>query len=259
LLSGKIDFDTVENDQGDMTVEYNIYCDESCHLEHDNISVMVLGSVWVEAAQALQHAKRLREIKESHGISRHRELKWTKVTQKMYNLYGDVIDYFFDHSGLHFRGVLIPDKSILCHNDFRQDHHTWYYKMMFYLLEQILVPENIYNIYLDIKDTQSFQKCTKLAEVLRNSQYDFQGQMVQRIQPIRSHESEILQLADLLIGAISFANRVENGEIPGTNLGKKQLVSQIRERSGKSLSKTTWLRETKLNLLRWEPTGGEHA
>ena len=26
--------------------EYNFYCDESCHLEHDNSNVMVLGAVW---------------------------------------------------------------------------------------------------------------------------------------------------------------------------------------------------------------------
>ena len=26
--------------------EYNFYCDESCHLEHDDSNVMVLGSVW---------------------------------------------------------------------------------------------------------------------------------------------------------------------------------------------------------------------
>jgi len=25
---------------------YNIYCDESCHLEHDGIPTMVIGAVW---------------------------------------------------------------------------------------------------------------------------------------------------------------------------------------------------------------------
>ena len=25
---------------------YNVYCDETCHLEHDNSNVMVLGAVW---------------------------------------------------------------------------------------------------------------------------------------------------------------------------------------------------------------------
>lgn len=25
---------------------YNVYCDETCHLEHDGINAMVLGAVW---------------------------------------------------------------------------------------------------------------------------------------------------------------------------------------------------------------------
>ena len=25
---------------------YNVYCDESCHLEHDHQNVMALGAVW---------------------------------------------------------------------------------------------------------------------------------------------------------------------------------------------------------------------
>ena len=28
---------------------YNIYCDESCHLEHDHLGVMALGAVWCPA------------------------------------------------------------------------------------------------------------------------------------------------------------------------------------------------------------------
>ena len=83
--------------------------------------------------------------------------------------------------------------------------------------------------------------------------------MVHRVQPIRSHESEILQLVDLLIGAIAFANRVKNGDIPGDNLGKRQIVAQIRKRSDKSLHNTTWLQETKLNLLCWNPSGGRNV
>jgi hypothetical protein len=29
-----------------MNKTYNIYCDESCHLENDKQEVMVLGAVW---------------------------------------------------------------------------------------------------------------------------------------------------------------------------------------------------------------------
>lgn len=26
--------------------EYNIYCDENCHLEHDRQPIMVIGCIW---------------------------------------------------------------------------------------------------------------------------------------------------------------------------------------------------------------------
>jgi hypothetical protein len=234
-------------------MKYNIYCDESCHLEHDHIPVMVLGGVWVETEQVRKHAEQLRYIKSKHGIPGHRELKWTKVTEKQIALYRDVIDYFFDCTELHFRGVLIPDKSILRHEEYNQQHHEWYYKMMFRLLETILIPGNLYNIYLDYKDTRSTEKCHELWNVLKNAKYDHQGTLIHRVQPIRSHESELLQLTDLLIGAIGYANRLAVNDLPGTNQGKRLLVDRIRERSGKSLHETTWLREDKLNLLRWNP------
>lgn len=27
---------------------YNIYCDESCYLEHDGINVMAFGAIWCD-------------------------------------------------------------------------------------------------------------------------------------------------------------------------------------------------------------------
>jgi len=34
-----------------MTNIYNIYCDESCHLENDGEKVMVLGAIWCPRAE----------------------------------------------------------------------------------------------------------------------------------------------------------------------------------------------------------------
>jgi len=31
---------------------YNVYCDESCHLQNDGLSVMVLGAVWCPLEKA---------------------------------------------------------------------------------------------------------------------------------------------------------------------------------------------------------------
>ena len=70
--------------------------------------------------------------------------------------------------------------------------------MYFNLLKVIIDPQQQYNVYLDLKDTRGAAKVRKLHEVLSNAQYDFSRSIVQRIQLVRSHEVELLQLADFL-------------------------------------------------------------
>jgi hypothetical protein len=228
----------------------NIYCDESCHLEHDGQKAMVLGAVWcpLESAQDCSH--RVREIKVSHGLKPDLEIKWTKVSPAGVKLYLDLVDYFFDCSQLGFRGVIIPDKTKLRHEEFGQDHDLWYYKMYFTLLKAIISPDKRYRIYIDIKDTQGTRKVEKLHEVLCNSNYDFRCEIVERVQQIRSEESALIQLADLIIGALSYVNRGLSG-----NAGKEAVVRRVRERSGYRLDRTTLLQEPKLNLLIWRGRG----
>lgn len=98
---------------------FNIYCDESCHLENDNKRLMVLGAVWCPFDKAHEIAKRIREIKEKHFNTHYRETKWNKVSQAKLEFYLDLIDYFFDESNLHFRAI-IADKTNLDHGRFRQ-------------------------------------------------------------------------------------------------------------------------------------------
>lgn len=236
-----------------MSQIYNIYCDESCHLEHDQQKAMVLGGVWCPLEKAHEMAVRLREIKVRHGFKPDFETKWTKVSPAKKAFYLDVVDYFFDNDDLHFRALIVPDKAKLRHDDHGQTHDLWYYKMYFQLLSVILSPDDRYRIYLDIKDTRGAEKIRKLHEVLSNSLYDFSRQIVERIQLVQSHEVELLQLADLLIGAVSYANRGLSG-----NAGKEALVERMRERSHYELTRTTLLLERKVNLFRWQASEGSH-
>jgi hypothetical protein len=229
-----------------MAQTYNIYCDESCHLQHDGQKVMVLGAIWCPLEKTRDIAIRLREKKRLHGLSPDLEIKWTKVSPAKIAFYQDVLDYFFDDDDLHFRAVVIADKNRLRHEDFGQDHDTWYYKMMFTLLEPLLSPESCYRIYLDQKDTRSAQKVRSLHEVLSNNLYDFNRKIIQWVQVTPSHEVEQLQLADLLIGAVNYANRSLN-----TSTAKNALVARMRQRSRYSLTRTTLLREPKVNIFIW--------
>ena len=237
-----------------MSDTYNIYCDESCHLEHDRIPTMVIGAVWCRQAIVKALCQEIRAIKAKHGLPASFESKWTKVSPGKLPFYLDLVNFFFARAELHFRGVLIPDKRILDHARFNQEHDTWYYKMFFVLLKEILDPTCAYRIYFDIKDTRSEGKRAKLEEVLRNHRYDFAGQIVERVQQIRSHESEIMQLADLLIGGVSYHNRAL-----ASSDAKLGVIARIQERSGKSLHRTTWPKEPKFNLLRWQAESGGGA
>jgi len=235
-----------------MNGTFNIYCDESCHLlapDKNDVGkpVMVLGAIWCPTHKVREGSRRLREIKRRHKIPASFEAKWTKVSPAKVELYLDLVDYFFDDDDLHFRGVVIPDKSQLDHEAWGQDHDTWYYKMLFRLLEQIIHPGGSYHIYLDIKDTKSETKRATLERILRTKKQDLQGEIVHKVQQIRSHESELMQVCDLLIGAIGYLNRGLSG-----SPAKNAIIDRIRNRSRKTLTGSTWLQERKLNLLVWQ-------
>ena len=122
--------------------------------------------------------------------------------------------------------------------------------MYFNLLKVILEPQAVYRIYLDIKDTHSAAKTKHLQNVLCNSIYDFDRHIVETIQPVHSHEVEQIQLADVLIGAICYANRDLK-----TSRAKLGIVETLRQTTKYSLTRSTLLKERKLNLLIWQAGG----
>lgn len=230
---------------------YNVYCDETCHLERDGINDMVIGAVWCPQDKLRGINQRIRTIKLRNGISPSAELKWTKISPAKVQVYKDIIDYFFNDDDIHFRAIIIPDKSKLNHQAFHQTHDDWYYKMYFDMLKVILSPTEQYEIYIDIKDTHSYQKAQKLKEVCSNSMYDFSQNIIRRLQPIRSDEIQIMQLVDVLIGAIGYENRIFEDCFVKSQ-AKLEVIDLIKRRSNYSLTRSTLLREDKCNLFVWD-------
>jgi len=231
-----------------MNSTYNIYCDESCHLENDHINVMALGAAWCKLNDTEEITHAIKAIKSKHNLASSFEIKWTKISPAKADFYFDLINYFFDEEKLHFRSVIIPNKCKLDHVKFSQSHDDWYYKMYFLLLKEILDPEEKYNIYIDIKDTRGYTKVEKLREVLSNDAYDFDQNIINKIQQIRSHEATIMQLTDLLIGAITYFHRKLSTSKP-----KNELIKLIQTRSGHNLLRSTLPKENKFNLFVWSP------
>jgi hypothetical protein len=209
---------------------------------------MVLGAIACEKNQKVKIYKDLRRLKQKHGLPDSFECKWTKIGPAKLEYYLDVVNFFFENPYLSFRGI-IADKSQLRHQDFNQTHNEWYYKMYYLLLKQKLNPPESYKIYIDIKDTVGGSKIRKLEEILKHILFSFYDETVLGLQQINSKESELLQMVDVIIGAISYENR----NIKTSN-AKLTVINRIMEKSGSNLKYSTSLFEEKFNIFVWNPS-----
>lgn len=225
-----------------MNTEYNFYCDESLHLPNDGSKIMVLGGIWCPKSKTREINEHIRHIKQMYSINH--EMKWVKVSSSKEKAYLELVKYFFDCPDLHFRVLIVDNKDALDHESHNQTHDEWYYKMYFRMLKTILDPADIYNIYIDVKDTKSKTKIVKLKEVLANSHYDFSNRMIKNMQVIRSDEVEIMQIVDVLIGAMAYYSR-DLSKVTAKN----NIIEYIKERSGYTLKKNTLYRESKFNIF----------
>lgn len=228
--------------------EVNVYCDESCHLENDHSRFMVLGSIRCPKDEVKKYNKDIIEIKQRHNRSSNYEVKWNRLYGGNIELAIELIDYFFKNDRLKFRGYII-DKKGLDHNRFTQNHDIWYYKMYYRMLEFIIEFNYPINVYLDIKDTRSGERIAGLQNMINRHCDTEQLYGVRRIQAIQSHEVQLMQIVDLIIGALRYHNE---GLITSKN--KSVVIERIMLLSGFSLKRSVSKNELKFNIFFWQAT-----
>ena len=228
-------------------MEYKVYCDESCHLLNDKKDFMVLGAVYCPKSEINRIVKYIKKLKKQYGLKYTSEIKWTKISNSIVKFYIDLLEYFFINPNVKFRAV-ICDKRKLNHKKFHQTHDEWYHKMYYEMIRYFINSDNSYEIYPDIKDTNSFRNFQDVAKFLRIKLKDINEKTIKRIQPIRSNESYILQLADVLTGAIQYNKNGLN-----SSASKIKIINYIKENVVDGIDETTPYNKSKFNLLVWEP------
>lgn len=217
-----------------MKKTFNIYCDESCHLENDHKPFMFLGSISCAYPQVKVHTEQINNLKKKHNF--YAEIKWNKVNKTKLKFYIELIDYFFA-TDLRFRAIGV-DKSKVRAGDFNKSYDDHYYTMYYYLLNSKLNSQYTYNVYLDIKDTLSAYKVAKLKTIL-NVKYG----VFRNVQNIVSKESLLLQLTDFILGAISY----NKNDSEKKSDAKRILLDRIKKHCNVDLGETNY--NEKLNLF----------
>jgi hypothetical protein len=213
---------------------FNFYCDESTHLLNDSMPYMVIAYVSSAYNQLKQHKAHLKMLKAKYKFKG--EVKWSSVSAGQYHFYSDLIDYFFS-TDLNFRAVIVDKHQIdatregFTHNDF-------YFRMYYQLLHHKMDMQNTYNVYFDIKDTRSHKKLVKLKEILQ------WNAAIRSFQFIKSHESSLMQMTDLIMGAINYSLRNENKVI-----AKNKLIDKIKGHCKVPFNRSTAKTADKFNLF----------
>jgi len=213
---------------------FNFYCDESTHLQHDGQPFMLIAYVSSAFNQLSQHKAHLKMLRAKHKFKG--ECKWTNVSEGQYPYYADVIEYFFS-TDLNFRAVIV-DKLKIDENRAEFTYDDFYFRMYYQLLHHKINLEYNYNIYLDIKDTRSNKKLMKLRDILK------WNASIRSFQFIRSHESSLMQMTDLIMGAINYKLREENKVI-----AKNKLIEKIESHCKVPITRSTPKYADKFNLF----------
>lgn len=162
-------------------------------------------------------------IWKKYGLNETQELKWNLIKSSSVDLYIDIIKYFFNgENDIKFRAILI-NKSKIDNKIFNQTDDDFYHKMYYQTLEYIIKVGDIYNIYPDIKDTNSCHRHQQVLEYLRIKKNDLNNKTIKKVQPIRSNDSSLLQLTDILIGALVYYNNFPTN----TNKNKELVLNEI--------------------------------
>jgi len=209
----------------------HLYCDESRHLPHDRESAMLMGSLACPVERIQGYHQELKALRAEHRLSPHFEVKWTKVSPGQQAFYLAVVDWFLSKQDLQFRALILPDKAKTMQRlpEVAQDH--LYYRLYYQLLRSQIDPENRYRAFLDIKDTRGRKKLTELKKLLQTDAAE--TTCLSQMQHVRSHEIGLMQITDLLLGAVGYARRENAGD---GSPAKQALVRHLEEKIGYQLT-----------------------
>lgn len=223
-----------------LDMNYEVYCDETCVealFDKESHKYAVIGGVWIPSESRSELKIALNKIKEKYNLLG--EMKWQKISPSTIDMYKEIIATFFTSDNIRFRAICI-NSAILDHNKFNHgSSELGFYKFYYLLIQQWLVNDNTYNIFVDYKVNGNRHRVKDLGNILQKTTMA----TVKQIQSLPSHESILIQLADILSGAVASAHNNEN-----TSEAKLAIRSLIEEYLGHKITGTSRL-EQKFNIF----------
>lgn len=225
-----------------MTQIANIYCDESRYSNNQD-SYLVIGAVKCLREDKADIVSDIERLKARHGISG--EIGWKTVSKSKADFYMEIVDWFANSNRIVFRCVMANKRNL-----WSRDDEDAFYVVYHQLLSHWMASDNIYHIYLDRKKNSRNGRIPTLKQkVMRDVP---ETATIACAEEVESRECVPVQIADLLIGAVGYAqNRhADPTKFPNASPFKSELCSHIAKLLGRSrINQPTVQCERKFNVF----------
>lgn len=231
--------------------DFNLYCDESRHTSDPSQSYAVIGALQCPRDEKRRLVHRIHSLMALHKAQG--EFGWKRLSPNRNDFYLALQELFITEPELRFR-CLVVDRSNLDHERFNEgDSELGFYKLYYQMLVHWLQPGHQYHIYLDWQQNASTRRFEDLRAILKNK---LSGRArVAFLEPVTSHTQPLIQLADLLMGAVGYQwNNLDRR--PNSSECKSQFASSLAKQLGHtSLHYSTAPGEQKFNIFNWQGRG----
>jgi len=232
-------------------MEFDVYCDESrpdlFASKAPQSNYMVIGSLWLPKELRNNYKNEIHSLREKYKIGP--EFKWQKISNSRVHFYNDLIDWFFSKGeDFRFRCIVVDANKVDLLHYHENDQELGFYKFYYQMLHHWILDFNEYNIFCDAKKNAKNDRLKILAKCLG---YSNLSSSVKNVQAIRSDESVLIQLSDVLTGLI--ASRMNCSLKTGSV--KEQVLKHFESVLGKKICATSKT-ENKLNVFVIDLRGG---
>lgn len=184
---------------------FDAYIDESSQTGHRHL---VLGGVVLPTSDATILNQAIRQIR-SPELDDNGEMKWTKVSRRKLPAYIRLVDLFFERrfsNGPHFHSLVVDTHQIDNRRFNEGDREIGFSKEIYQLARKFgRLYGGLFHIYLDHRDTN--QLPDKVRTILNfgiRKNGDDRDWPYRRMQFRKSHETPLIQVADVFSGAIAY-------------------------------------------------------
>jgi len=192
-------------------LKHYIFADES---NINQARFLLIGGIWIDEVTYNSVKEECKQYKLSIGWREDTKFNWKNISNNdhIMNKYKGFIDIFFKYN-LQFNAILIDRKEInLKHNE-KKDAELGFYLFYYQLLKHNSNKNIDYYIFLDRRNNKSDTRLDDLKKFLINEQLIptglkfnpvIKGINVKKIEAVNYKDYNLIQISDLLLGAIGF-------------------------------------------------------